>query len=88
MPEGLWEIVEPLLPSARVRPQGGGTANPDLAEALFGDIVRSAREKLELPDDTIAQTLRDAVRWGIPDDDEEEALEEFLRRTLPPSVSQ
>lgn len=60
---------------------------PDLAEALFGDIVRSAREKLELPDDTITQTLRDAVHRGIPDDDEE-ALEEFLRRTLPPSVSQ
>ena len=25
VPEGLWEIVEPLLPPQRDRPQGGGT---------------------------------------------------------------
>lgn len=61
---------------------------PDLAEALFGDIVRSAREQLSMPDDTITQTLRDAVHWGTRGDDEDGALEEFLRRTLPPSVRQ
>lgn len=38
MPEGLWEIVEPLLPAVRVRPQGGGTANID-DEAVFAAIV-------------------------------------------------
>ncbi|WP_371502700.1 IS5 family transposase [Kitasatospora sp. NBC_00374] len=26
VPDGLWEVVEPLLPAARVRQQGGGTA--------------------------------------------------------------
>lgn len=66
------------------------TERPDLAEAVFGDIVRSAREKLSMPDDTITQTLRDAVHWGVHggDDDEDGALGEFLRRTLPPSASQ
>jgi transposase len=34
----LWEIVRPLLPAARVRPQGGGTANID-DEAVFAAIV-------------------------------------------------
>lgn len=63
------------------------TEQPHLAEALFGDIVRGAREKLSLPDTTITQTLRDAVHWGIPDEDEDGALEEFLQRTLPPSTS-
>ncbi|MFD7315848.1 IS5/IS1182 family transposase, partial [Streptomyces sp. NPDC059883] len=24
LPDGLWELAKPLLPSARVRPQGGG----------------------------------------------------------------
>nr|WP_217637674.1 IS5 family transposase [Actinopolyspora saharensis] len=38
VPEGLWEIVEPLLPAAKVRPQGGGTANID-DEAVFAAIV-------------------------------------------------
>ncbi|MER7506707.1 transposase, partial [Nonomuraea pusilla] len=38
VPDGLWEIVRPLLPPARVRPQGGGTRNtPD--EAVFAAIV-------------------------------------------------
>ncbi|KAB1139270.1 hypothetical protein F7R91_40580 [Streptomyces luteolifulvus] len=27
VPDGLWEIAEPLLPPTRVRPQGGGTRN-------------------------------------------------------------
>ncbi len=38
VPDGLWEVVEPLLPAARVRPQGGGTANLD-DEAVFAAIV-------------------------------------------------
>lgn len=38
MPVGLWEIARPLLPSARVRPQGGGVANID-DEAVFAAIV-------------------------------------------------
>jgi transposase len=38
VPEGLWEIVQPLLPPARRRPQGGGTANID-DEAVFAAIV-------------------------------------------------
>ncbi|MFF2964135.1 IS5/IS1182 family transposase, partial [Streptomyces sp. NPDC057963] len=25
VPDGLWEIVKPLIPPPRVRPQGGGT---------------------------------------------------------------
>ncbi|MBL1285465.1 IS5/IS1182 family transposase, partial [Streptomyces sp. For3] len=25
VPDGLWEIAEPLLPPSKVRPQGGGT---------------------------------------------------------------
>ncbi|HEX4813027.1 MAG TPA: transposase, partial [Nonomuraea sp.] len=38
VPDGLWEIVRPLLPPARVRPQGGGTRNtPD--EAVFAAII-------------------------------------------------
>ncbi len=38
MPGGLWEIAKPLLPPAKVRPQGGGTQNaPD--EAVFAAIV-------------------------------------------------
>lgn len=63
------------------------TEQPRLAEALFGNIARSARQELNLPDEVITQTLRDAVRWGTPSDDEDEALEEFLRRTLPPSMN-
>lgn len=66
------------------------TEQPQLAEALFGDIVRSARDQLDLPDGTIEETLRDAVRFGIPEGDEDKddsgALDEFLRRTLPPSL--
>ncbi|SCF72890.1 Putative transposase of IS4/5 family [Streptomyces sp. MnatMP-M27] len=38
VPEGLWEIAGPLLPSARVRPQGGGVSNID-DEAVFAAIV-------------------------------------------------
>lgn len=34
IPKGLWELVEPLLPAARARPRGGGTANID-DEAVF-----------------------------------------------------
>ncbi|MCD2115107.1 transposase, partial [Rhodococcus rhodochrous] len=26
MPDALWEIIEPLLPEFRARPQGGGRA--------------------------------------------------------------
>ncbi|MFK0239153.1 IS5/IS1182 family transposase, partial [Streptomyces vinaceus] len=25
VPDGLWEIAEPLIPPSKVRPQGGGT---------------------------------------------------------------
>jgi transposase len=38
VPDGLWQLVEPLLPPARVRPQGGGTVNID-DEAIFAAIV-------------------------------------------------
>ncbi|GAA2557587.1 hypothetical protein GCM10010423_69090 [Streptomyces levis] len=38
MPDGLWEIARPLLPAARVRPQGGGVANID-DEAVFAAII-------------------------------------------------
>lgn len=34
VPDGLWETAEPLLPPARVRPQGGGVASID-DEAVF-----------------------------------------------------
>ncbi|MFD5548791.1 IS5/IS1182 family transposase [Streptomyces sp. CB02120-2] len=38
VPDGLWEIAEPLFPSSRVRPQGGGTPDtPD--ETLFAAII-------------------------------------------------
>lgn len=63
------------------------TEKPKLAEPLFGHIVRSARRDLELSDKTIFNALRDAVHWGTPDDADEEALDEFLRRTLPPGLS-
>ncbi|MFD9123240.1 transposase [Kitasatospora sp. NPDC059571] len=38
VPDGLWDVVEPLLPAARVPPQGGGAANLD-DEAVFAAIV-------------------------------------------------
>lgn len=38
VPDGLWELARPLLPPARVRPQGGGVANID-DEAVFAAIV-------------------------------------------------
>ncbi len=38
VPAGLWELVRPLLPPDRVRPQGGGTANID-HEAVFAAVV-------------------------------------------------
>ena len=38
VPDGVWEIARPLLPPAKVRPQGGGTQNtPD--EAVFAAII-------------------------------------------------
>jgi transposase len=38
VPDGLWEIVEPLLPAQRERPQGGGTRYVD-DRAVFTAIV-------------------------------------------------
>ncbi|WP_157845464.1 hypothetical protein [Kitasatospora phosalacinea] len=38
VPVGLWDLVEPLPPVARLRPQGGGTAKPD-DEAVSAAIV-------------------------------------------------
>jgi len=38
VPDGLWEIVEPLLPSQSQRPQGGGTRYRD-DRAVFTAIV-------------------------------------------------
>jgi transposase len=38
VPDGLWEIAEPLIPPSKVRPQGGGTQDtPD--ETLFAAII-------------------------------------------------
>lgn len=64
------------------------TEQPRLAEAVFGDIIRDVRNKLDIPDETIARTLREAVQWGLRGEDDDDAIEEFLRRTLPPSMSQ
>ncbi|MDR7303519.1 transposase [Haloactinomyces albus] len=38
VPDELWELVEPMLPRASVRPQGGGRA-PTNARAVFTAIV-------------------------------------------------
>ena len=38
MPDGLWEIVEPLIPPQRERPQGGGTRYVE-DRAVFTAIV-------------------------------------------------
>ncbi|TXL88193.1 transposase [Streptomyces sp. IB2014 016-6] len=38
VPDRPWEIVRPLLPQARVRPQGGGGANID-DEADFAAVI-------------------------------------------------
>jgi transposase len=38
VPDGLWEIVEPLLPEFELRPQGGGTAPRD-QRAVFTAVV-------------------------------------------------
>jgi transposase len=38
VPDGLWEIVDPLLPEFNPRPQGGGTAATD-KRAVFTAIV-------------------------------------------------
>jgi transposase len=38
VPDGLWEIVDPLLPAQRERPQGGGTRQVD-DRAVFTAIV-------------------------------------------------
>src|SRR4051812_7134260 len=38
VPDGLWEMAEPLIPPSKVRPQGGGTQDtPD--ETLFAAII-------------------------------------------------
>jgi transposase len=38
VPDGLWDIAEPLIPPSKVRPQGGGTQDtPD--ETLFAAII-------------------------------------------------
>ncbi|MGW5852464.1 transposase, partial [Streptomyces sp. NPDC055254] len=38
VPDGLWEIAEPLIPPSKVRPQGGGTPDtPD--ETVFAAII-------------------------------------------------
>src|SRR5882757_3994104 len=38
VPDGLWEIAEPLIPPSKARPQGGGTQDtPD--ETLFAAII-------------------------------------------------
>ncbi|NEE30697.1 transposase [Streptomyces sp. SID7982] len=38
VPDGLWEIAEPLIPPPKVRPQGGGTRDtPD--ETRFAAII-------------------------------------------------
>jgi hypothetical protein len=42
VPDGLWEIARPLLPPARVRPQGGGVANID-DEAVFSCFPKDSR---------------------------------------------
>ncbi|WP_410011401.1 hypothetical protein [Streptomyces nigrescens] len=34
----MWEVAKPLIPPARVRPQGGGVANID-DEAVFAAII-------------------------------------------------
>lgn len=38
VPDGLWELVAPLLPSFNSRPQGGGTAPLD-ERAVFAAVV-------------------------------------------------
>lgn len=38
MPDGLWELVAPLLPGFKSRPQGGGTAPVD-ERAVFTTVV-------------------------------------------------
>jgi transposase len=38
VPDGLWELVAPLLPSFAARPQGGGTAPRD-ERAVFTAVV-------------------------------------------------
>ena len=38
VPDGLWEIVEPLIPPQTERPQGGGTRYAD-DRAVFTAIV-------------------------------------------------
>ncbi|MFD7704303.1 IS5 family transposase [Streptomyces caelestis] len=38
VPDGLWEIARPLLPPARMRPQGGGVADID-DETVFAAII-------------------------------------------------
>jgi len=92
----LWEMQQPYRPGPG-RPCSLGpplerllgwivAERPHLAEAVFADIVRGARQELDLPDDSIAEALRDAVRGGIDSNDEDGAVDEFLRRTLPPSL--
>lgn len=73
VPDGLWDVVAPLLPAARMRPQGGGTANLD-DEAVFAAIV-AARQKRGPPTRPArASTLRTAA-WSA----------EQPNRSTPPS---
>lgn len=58
--------------------------HPRLAEQLFGDIVRRARQA-GFADHTTIHTLRDAVFSGATER-EALALHEFLNLTLPPSA--
>lgn len=68
-------------------------AEPTLVEALFGDLTRELRETTDMADKNIAEMLTDATYAGLeftpgpqPDDDHDTAVDEFLRRTLPPSI--
>ena len=38
VPEGLWEMAQPLLPAVSVRPQGGGKRSAS-DEAVFAALV-------------------------------------------------
>lgn len=60
---------------------------PHLAEGLFGEIARRARQELDVTDEALAQLLWRAVHWGTRTNTEDEQIKEFLRRTLPPSLS-
>jgi len=68
-------------------------AEPDLVEVLFGDLTRELREATDMADQNIAEMLTEATYAGLefthgpqPDDNHDTAVDEFLRRTLPPSI--